>query len=362
MGHSVAILTHGDEDRIVKVADDNGISVYTLCLRPFYSRDHGLRVLASFLYHLPPTLMRMRSFLRQNQIEVVNIHYPGIYEIYFLFLKLVSSIKYVISIHGSDIRIELRENWFANKSVSLLIRKADGLTACSRSLLDDTHRILGRLPQRSRAIYIGIDPDWAVNCSPGGHSHGRRYILSLAWAVPVKGPDVLINAFSRLKDRYPDVDLIMVGSGPDEKKIVELIESKGLSGRIIRLGNVDHDEIPSLISNSLFGVIPSRNEGFGSVSLEFQLLKKAVIATNVGGLPESITDGVNGLLTPSEDARAMADKIAYLIDNPRECQRMGDNGYDRVISSFTLDRTGTNLDALFREVALKDARKPESRI
>jgi glycosyltransferase involved in cell wall biosynthesis len=70
------------------------------------------------------------------------------------------------------------------------------------------------------------------------------------------------------------------------------------------------------------------------VSLEFQLFRKAIIASNVGGLPESVVDGFNGYLVPPGDVDALAERTKYLIDNPDVCRRLGENGFGHVRSHF----------------------------
>ena len=144
--------------------------------------------------------------------------------------------------------------------------------------------------------------------------------------------------------------MVMVGSGPMENELRDLIAECGLSQHVIRLGTLENSRLPALYNGALFGVISSREEGFGAVALEFNIMRKAVIAFAVGGLKESILDGFNGILIPSQNIDIMAEKMDYLLDNPKTSQQMGLNGHQRVLDHFTLSNTKNRYDELLREL------------
>jgi glycosyltransferase involved in cell wall biosynthesis len=81
-------------------------------------------------------------------------------------------------------------------------------------------------------------------------------------------------------------------------------------------------------------VLPSRSEPFGIVFLEAMTFGKAIVATNVGGIPEFVVDGFNGLLVPSEDSDALAEKIELCIENPDVRERLGHNGLSVVETRY----------------------------
>jgi glycosyltransferase involved in cell wall biosynthesis len=281
---------------------------------------------------------------------VTVIFYPGAHHFYFRLLKAISSVHYAVAVQGSDIKIEAQEHWLGERAVVSLIRNADALVANSRDMLIMTQNLVGSIPKRSEVIYVGIDPEWGQSTVATNHALPPKYILTLACPTPVKGPDIVIKAYRQMCERYPDVSLVMVGSGPQEMEIRRLIEDLSMSDRIIRLGDVPHEVLPAIYRQALFGVIPSRSEAFGLVSLEFQLMGKAIVATNVGGLPESITDGFNGLLVAPECPSEMAQKMSELLDKPELCRTMGENGRERVLTAFSLKTTGEKFDRLLSEV------------
>lgn len=350
-GNSVKIIIPGDSNKISPIGQDASIPVFSFNMRSFYSNKHPIKALTAFVVYFLSTLMKLRNFILENKIDLIIISYPSGNEFYFAILRRILSIKYIVIIHGSEINLLPQEPWPTKFGVNMLVGSSDGLVAVSGQLLKLAQANFKCLPGLSRVIYMGIEEQWKDSrCSP--YDVKGKYILTLAWATPVKGPDIAIRAFHIINDKYNDVKLVMVGSGPMEDELCKLIDDLSLSGRVIRMGTVESYTLPHLFKNALFGVIPSRQEGFGIVALEFGLLKKAVIASNVGGLPEFISDNHNGILVDPENPEILAEKMCLLLENPELCQKYGENGYQKVISAFTLERTGLEFCNLFDEIML----------
>ena len=333
-GNSVILLTAGNYNRITYTGKDDDIPIYAFYRRFFCSKKHPVKAAVGCMIWLIPTVVLLNRFIKEKRIDVVILEYPEASNFYFTILKWFNRIKYTVSFNGSDINLLSGENWVVRRSIMCQTRNANGVIAVSQMLMRTVAAVVKRLPDHHEVIYSGIDPQWALSGSDVTYDLPEKYILTLAWADPIKGPDILIRAFAKLTNEYPDVYLVMIGSGPIEDELRELIKSLGIKDRVTRLGDVPHDNLPAIYQGTLFGVIPSRNEGLPVVSLEFQLFKKAIIASNVGGLPESIVDDFNGCLVPPGDVDALAEKIKYMIDNPEVCRRLGDNGFGYVRSHF----------------------------
>jgi glycosyltransferase involved in cell wall biosynthesis len=354
-GHGVSILKNGEEHRVRHVEDDGEVPIYSIFLRTPAVPGHFFRSLAAFGVYLLPTLGQLRRFFDRESIDVVVIYYPGLSHIYIRLMKLFWGTKYAVSTRGSDINIEAKEDWITSTVVRSVVVGADGFLPCSARMLEATREhCRGRIPERTEVIYTGIDTGWADNAGPSAFETERDYILTLAWATPVKGPDIVMRAFAQIADRFPDVDLVMVGGGPQESSLNDLRVELGMTDRIIRLGTVGHESLPPVFEKACFGVVPSRNEGFPKATLEFGWMKKAVVATRVGGIPEAVLDGETGLLVDSEDIEGMAEKMSYLLDHPDERDRMGAAARRLVEERFTAERTGEQLERYLR--GLLDAR------
>jgi glycosyltransferase involved in cell wall biosynthesis len=91
-------------------------------------------------------------------------------------------------------------------------------------------------------------------------------------------------------------------------------------------------------------------EPFGQVIIEAMAEQKPVVATNGGGVPEIVEDGITGILVPMGDAAGMAEALTYLLANPEAAAQMGRNGRARVAAHFTIQRTARKVEAVYREV------------
>ena len=139
-----------------------------------------------------------------------------------------------------------------------------------------------------------------------------------------KGVDVAIEA-ARL---VPDIPLRICGTGPELKSLKQRAE--GLN-HVHFLGHIPQSQLKSLILNARAIAVPSRwHENFPFAVLEAQALGRPVVASRMGGMPEQIEDGVDGLLIPANDPVALANAILHVCQNPRMAQTLGSKAAERV--------------------------------
>ena len=131
--------------------------------------------------------------------------------------------------------------------------------------------------------------------------------------TPQKGPAYFIEAARLVAARVPQVRFIFVGDGPLRAALERQIAAAGLTGRVVLSGA--RDESADLVGLLDVVVLPSLWEGLPYVLLDALAAGKAVVATRVGGIPDIMVDGVNGLLAPSRDAAALADAVLKLLEN-----------------------------------------------
>jgi len=156
----------------------------------------------------------------------------------------------------------------------------------------------------------------------------------LSWA---KGQDNLIRALSMVVDDKPEVYCLIAGDGELRLTLEAQIKSAGLDKRVILLGHLSRPEVLSLINACDIFVMPSRTEGTPIALLEAATLKKPILATRVGGIPELVKGDDESLLVNPDDPVKIADGIRYLIRETGFTKRIVENAYQRVISDFTLN-------------------------
>lgn len=143
-----------------------------------------------------------------------------------------------------------------------------------------------------------------------------KIIVTISRLVPWKGVDTLIQVMPELiKDVGSDLRLVVVGDGPDMSKLRQLARDSGVGDNVVFAGRVPHDEIPAYLSASDLFVLNTEYEGFSHILLEAMMAGTPVITTDVGGNPELIEDGVNGLLVKPNTPDELKEAITKLLVN-----------------------------------------------
>jgi len=148
-----------------------------------------------------------------------------------------------------------------------------------------------------------------------------------------KGQDVLVDAVAGIKEYAPEFRIDIYGHGPEEENLKKQIAEKGVAKQIKLCGFVDN--ILPVLKNADFMILPSRSEGMPNILLEAWSQKLAVISTSVGGVPEMITDGVNGVLAPSEDPKRLGELLLDVLQHPVKLEEYGEAGYRTVREKYS---------------------------
>ena len=129
----------------------------------------------------------------------------------------------------------------------------------------------------------------------------------------IKGMDLVVPAFAEVRKRFPDVQLLVVGDGSLRGSMEQQAQELGCADAVTWAGRQSQESLPQYYGEMDIVLMPSRSEGFGLTAIEAMACGCVVVASDVGGLPEVVCDGVCGLLHRSEDVWDMAEKICSLI-------------------------------------------------
>lgn len=179
---------------------------------------------------------------------------------------------------------------------------------------------------------------------------------------PVKGFEYIIEAHALLAKEFPRAYLLLVGlynpTDPYYLRIRQLIGEKNLGQRVIVPGASAN--VAQVISMMDICVSPSLSEGFSNAVLEYMASGKPVVATNSGGNPEAITDGINGVLVPPGDSAALAEALADLLRYPHKGASLGARALKTVQNRFSFSVMMDRLDAVYSYLLQKQERHPFS--
>jgi glycosyltransferase involved in cell wall biosynthesis len=288
-----------------------GIPVIGLQLHDGY--EAGLWTALKSAARLPSDLAAIARVLKVHDVQIVNLHFPNLGGAAVVLLRRMGlfSGKVALTFHGSDIR-------GANASRSLTriawqgyINGADTIFVCSQGLAAEVHRLCRQ--KRVRVIHNGADIDLFSRVAKRQRSGSKR-ILNIGKFERNKSQEVLLAAFRLLLERGLDYTLTMIGaSGPTLAQVRQAALAFG--DRVSLLVDVHHDRIPEYMADCDLFVLPSRAEGFPIVLVEAGAAGLPVVATNIGGIAEFITDGVTGLLVEPDDAPALANAMAQVLES-----------------------------------------------
>ena len=157
-------------------------------------------------------------------------------------------------------------------------------------------------------------------------------ILFLGALSPHKGPDVLLNAMPKILKSIPDAKLVFVGSGGMKEVLKKSCKWLGIEKKVKIAGFVGDVFKKALFYKSAdVFVLPSAGlELFGIVNLEAMACGVPIVASKIGGVPDVVKDGENGLLVPPRDSGALTDAIIYLLENEDTREKMGKIGRRKV--------------------------------
>ena len=178
----------------------------------------------------------------------------------------------------------------------------------------------------------------------GGSQHLIVYMGRLR---PVKGVEFGLKAFNSAQRCHPNIRLALAGEGDQRSYLEMLAKELGINEFVMFLGL--RKDVSELLSAADSVLIPSLNEGFPRSAIEAMAAAKPLVATNVGGTPEAIIDGVTGLLVPPEDSDALSDAIIRLVGDLDLQIRLGTAGRERVEQNYSAEQYVARLDEMYRQ-------------
>jgi glycogen(starch) synthase len=207
---------------------------------------------------------------------------------------------------------------------------------------------------RTRVVYNGVGPHRPAAPDPAlADTAGGPVIGVLSQLRPGKGVETMIEAMPRLAQTHPGVRLAVAGDGPQRAFLEALATERGVSRSVHFLG-----ETPGpgrLLDGIDLFVNPSWAESFPYSSLEAMAAGLPVVAADVGGIKEAVTDGTSGFLVAPRDPRALAEAIGAVLSRPDRGAGLGEAGRRRVERQFTLSQMAAGTAAVYAEL-LKRAR------
>ncbi len=271
-----------------------------------------------------PTLKAMLRAATDFQPDVINVQCFGPNGVYATALSKLTSLPLVVSLQGETLMDDSDIYTISATMRAALragIRQAKCVTGCSAFTLRDAEARFGLERGAGRVVFNDANPDMVGTREEMGlpdrldFLEGTRYIACLGRVVDNKGFDLLLEAFNLIRSDHPGVHLVVGGSGSKLESLRRLADDLALSDRVHFPGRLSRYEVAQVLTSATVFVMPSRLEPFGIVVLEAWRAGTAVIATSIGGPPEFVTDGADGLLVDPHDTRRLADALSRVLSD-----------------------------------------------
>lgn len=151
-----------------------------------------------------------------------------------------------------------------------------------------------------------------------------------------KGHSYLLDAAAQVIRKFPKAYFVLAGYGPLKDRLEQKAQDLGIADHIVFLGK--REDIPGLLKQMHVCVLPSLSEGLSNALLEYMAAGKPIVATAVGGNPEVIEDGINGILVAAKDSEALADKICLCLEDKTLADKLGHKARQTVEQKFNLEK------------------------
>jgi glycosyltransferase involved in cell wall biosynthesis len=191
-------------------------------------------------------------------------------------------------------------------------------------------------PEKLEVIYHGLDFESAVETSELSVLAEKQKIIITGRLVEFKGHRFAFEAIKILKEKYPNIILILIGTGEQEENLRQLAIKLNISAFVNFLGYKSNPR--AYMKEADIILIPSVSEAFGLVTLEAFSVEKPVVAFDVPALNELIVDYENGLLVKPFDTKELAEKIEILLTNPGLRKQLVENAKNKLKNEFSLKR------------------------
>jgi len=317
-------------------------------LRPFFRYGN-----AAFL---PQLFWKLKNF------DVVHLHYPFfggaevVYKLKVKSEKLKVGPKLVITYHhdvvGSGWLGKLFA-WHTKNLMPKILAKADKIIVSSLDYAKNSNvkNILEKNPEKFFEVPFGVDAEKFSPAPPRqdlvdkfGLFSGRTilFVGGLDRAHYFKGLEVLIRA----KAEVVNAKILVVGDGDLRPYYEKMVADLNLKNQIIFAGSLPAEDLPAYYNLADVVVLPSldQSEAFGMVLIEAAACGKPIVASNLPGVRSVVEYGVNGFTFSPGNAKELAEKINYFLDNPAAAKDFGEHGRERVLEKYDLKKVGEKLE------------------
>jgi L-malate glycosyltransferase len=322
---------------------------------------HEIDVSAYPLFKYPPFTLsaacKMIDIAENNHLDVLHVHYAVPWAVCAHLAREVISesnqkLRIVTTLHGTDITLVGSEPAFF-KMTKFGIQRSDAVTAVSHYLKKATQDTF-HVDCPIDVIHNFIDSQRfrpRTNDTPCNRKclapKGEKLMIHVSNFRPVKNIPDVIRTFALLRKKMP-VRLLMVGEGPELPPARSLAKELGVEADVVFMGR--QQVVEDILACADIFILPSAYESFGLSALEAMSCGLPVLATEIGGLSEVVSPGVDGWLCRVGDCECMAERAYDMLINETKRKAMGDAARQKAVERFNPDNIVTQYENVYKRV------------
>ena len=321
---------------------------------------HGVDTTAYPLFKFPPYTLtlaaKMAEVTRNCDLDVIHVHYAIPHATCAYLAKQILAEqgiaipKVITTLHGTDITLVGADPSFYDIT-RFSIRSSDGITAVSHYLADETKEVF-KIENNIKVIHNFYDEERfkpsATICQRSQFANDDEFLLMhVSNFRPVKRTLDVIDIFEKVSAKLP-AKLLLIGEGPDTILARRQITKKGLTDKVIFLGN--QNRVEAILPCADLFLLPSEEESFGLAALEALACGVPVIGTSGTGLVEVVDDEVNGYLLSVGDTTSMADKAVKLLQDETKLKKFKESASRMVAKKFKAKKIVTQYENYYEEI------------
>jgi glycosyltransferase involved in cell wall biosynthesis len=294
-------------------------------------------------------LARLASFIRAEGVKIVHATDFNTNLLSVAAARLAGAKSIVSRLDLGHLRAGFGR-WH-RRAEKLVSRHADLVVANADAVREVCIRDEGVMPGRCVVVRNGLDVaafDRLAQAPLEAPLPEGRLVAVIGNLWPVKGHRTLVEAVALLPAELREVRFVCAGEGPEREWLTHRIAELGLQETVVLLGH--RLDVPAVLARAQAACLCSSSEGLSNALMEAMAARLPLVATRVGGNPELVRDGENGLLVPSGDPRALAVALARLLREPDRGRAMGQQGRRRIETELSLEQMADGHAALYHRV------------
>jgi len=353
--HNVCVLIPADSRQKTLARDrKRGVDIYRIWIPIPFTKNNPVKAALGWVWDFPSTMNHLRHFLRNKNIQIVHTTFHS-YNYVFRFLRALGGPPYLVTLRGSETVFFEQIPGNHRTLAKWVVHGADQVATVSNALQQHAKQHFPKA-RNLITVYNGLSTENYPQMDKEDLQSNLPFTVPEPFCLlvgrlhPVKGFDLLIEAWPAILRDAPEMNLLIVGDGDCLAEYESRIKRLGLANRVFLAGALENTVVRALMKQAVLVVLPSRSEGLGMVCLEAGFAASTVVASRVGGLPEIVDDEETGLLFESENTEELARKCVLLILDEKRRRSMGMSLKQKIQERFSIATCASNYLEIYRSL------------